>query len=357
MEKREAISAVVQEHFDEQVEFLQRLVSARSTNPFTPETSPPDVPVEKEVAALIHQELHQLGFHAELHGVSSQRPNAVCHIPGSGKDEKTLILTSHMDTVEPSGYTRDPWGAQIEEGRLYGVGAADAKAQIAAFLYAAHALHSAGITVAGHLILAFVVDEEPGACSPYGTHYLLERGLLRGDAVIIGEPGSDKIATAHRGLYRFRLKTQGEAIHTGLKAWEQGRRGRNAILDMARIALALADYSLPATRSEAFPHRKSVLTFPTLIRGGSGINVVPGSCEAYGDVRLLPGMSESDWDEQKVQAQRLTLLCEDPATAPTKGGVLEIDETGDRKDGHHTAHVGRQYLAKPSARSTMAWSR
>jgi SRSO17 transposase len=56
-------------------------------------------------------------------------------------------------------------------------------------------------------------------------------------------------------------------------------------------------------------------------------------------------LSESDWDERQVQAQRLTLLREDPATAPTWDGVLVIDETGDRKDGHHTAHVGRQYLA------------
>ena len=48
---------------------------------------------------------------------------------------------------------------------------------------------------------------------------------------------------------------------------------------------------------------------------------------------------------------------EDPATAPSTDGVLVIDETGDRKDGHHTAHVGRQYLAKPFARSIMAWSR
>jgi SRSO17 transposase len=56
-------------------------------------------------------------------------------------------------------------------------------------------------------------------------------------------------------------------------------------------------------------------------------------------------LSESDWDERQVQAQRLTLLHEDPATAPTSDGVLVIDETGDRKDGHHTAHVGRQYLA------------
>jgi SRSO17 transposase len=55
-------------------------------------------------------------------------------------------------------------------------------------------------------------------------------------------------------------------------------------------------------------------------------------------------LSESDWDERKVQAERLKLLREDPATAPDAQGVLVIDETGDRKDGHKTAHVGRQYL-------------
>jgi SRSO17 transposase len=56
-------------------------------------------------------------------------------------------------------------------------------------------------------------------------------------------------------------------------------------------------------------------------------------------------LSESTWDERAVQAQRLKLLREDPTTAPTAEGVLVIDETGDRKDGHSTAHVGRQYLA------------
>jgi succinyl-diaminopimelate desuccinylase len=291
MDKHEAISTAIQGTFGEQVEFLQRLVRARSANPFLPQSSPPDIPVEKEVAVVIQQELHRLGFQAELRGVSSQRPNVVCHLPGSGKTEKTLILTTHMDTVEPSDYTRDPWGAEIEQGRLYGVGAADAKAQIATFVYAIRALREAGITLAGNVTLAFVVDEEPGACSPYGTRYLLEQGLLQGDAAIIGEPGNRLIAIGHRGIYRIRLQIQGEATHTGIKAWEHGRRGRNAILDMARFALALAESSLPDTPSEAFPNRRSVLTFPTLIRGGNGINLVPGSCEAYGDVRLLPGLS------------------------------------------------------------------
>ena len=294
MEKETAITTAIQSTFGQQVQFLQKLVHARSCNPFLPESSPPDVSVEEEVAVVIREELDKLTFNAELIGVSSRRPNVLCHIPGSGQSKKTLILTTHMDTVEPSNYTRDPWGAQIEEGKLYGVGAADAKAQIAAFVYAVHALHEAGITLAGSVALAFVVDEEPGACSPYGTQYLLEQGLLQGDAAIIGEPGNHKIAIGHRGIYRFRLQIQGEATHTGVKAWEQKRRGRNAILDMARLSLALAERALPDTPSAAFPNRTSVLTFPTLIQGGSGINVVPGSCEAYGDVRLLPGMTAEE---------------------------------------------------------------
>jgi acetylornithine deacetylase/succinyl-diaminopimelate desuccinylase-like protein len=93
----------VQSAFRQQIEFLQRLVRARSSNPFLPESSPPDIPVEEEVAAVIQQELHRLGLPADLIGVSSQRPNVLCRVPGSGKTGKTLILTTHMDTVEPSG--------------------------------------------------------------------------------------------------------------------------------------------------------------------------------------------------------------------------------------------------------------
>jgi succinyl-diaminopimelate desuccinylase len=306
MEKQQAISTAIAGTFGDQIEFLQRLVRARSANPFLPQSSPPDAPVEEEVAAVIQQELHRLGLQAELRGVSSQRPNVLCPLLGSGKTKKTLILTTHMDTVEPGDYTRDPWGAQMEQGRLYGVGAADAKAQIAAFVYAVYALRKAGIILAGGLALAFVVDEEPGACSPYGTRYLLEQGLLQGDAAIIGEPGNRIIAIGHRGIYRFRLQIKGEATHTGIKAWEHGRRGRNAILDMARLALAHGERSLPEMPSEAFPNRKSILTFPTLIRGGTGINVVPGSCEAYGDVRLLPGMTADQIKTHiKEQLERL----------------------------------------------------
>ncbi len=61
--------------------------------------------------------------------------------------------------------------------------------------------------------------------------------------------------------------------------------------------------------------------------------------------RLQWFLSESTWDERAVEARRLRVLCDDPSTTPNGRGVLVIDETGDRKDGHKTAHVSRQYLA------------
>lgn len=315
MEHQAVIAAVIAELFDQQVDFLQRLARTKSANPFTPDTSSPDVPVEEEMARVISQELHHLGFPVALHGVSPQRPNVLSSLTGSGHTEKALILTTHMDTVMPrDDYTRNAWEPAIEDGRLYGLGVADAKAQIAIFIYAAYALRRAGIKLAGNLTLAFVVDEEIGACSPFGTRYLLDQGLLHGDAVIVGEPGNDKIAIAHRGLYRFRIQTRGEATHTGLKAWEQGTRGHNAILDMARIALALSECSLPIQHSDAFPGRKSVLTFPTRIEGGIGINIVPDRCEAYGDVRLLPGLAADE--VRRLIEERLKDL-------PIKGYLLD----------------------------------
>jgi succinyl-diaminopimelate desuccinylase len=294
LKAKDILSHIIDEHFGDEVTFLQRLIRAKSENVYTAETSPADIPVEAEVAAIICRQMRSFGWQPMLYGVSEQRCN-VLYVRSGKSGRKTLILNTHMDTVPASdAYTRDPWGAQIENGRLYGVGAADAKAQIAAFVYAARALDLAGITLSGTLKLAFVVDEETGASSPYGTRFLLEQGHLDGDAAIVGEPGDNKIAVGHRGVYRFRIRTRGESVHTGLKEWEQGTRGHNAVLDMSRVIQALSTCSLPHRPSIAFPGRKNVLTFPTLITGGSGVNIVPEACEAYGDIRLMPGLSLED---------------------------------------------------------------
>ena len=160
MSPLDRLSSVITEQFERQMTFLQKLVQINSSHAFTPDTSSPDVPVELEVAQVIVEELQQLGFEVALHGMTAQRPNVVRSLRGLNTATNTLILTTHMDRVESGNYTRNPWGAHMEQGRLYGVGAADAKAQIAIFVYALHALRKAHIPLAGNVTLALVVDEE-----------------------------------------------------------------------------------------------------------------------------------------------------------------------------------------------------
>ncbi|RPI96923.1 MAG: M20 family peptidase [Chloroflexi bacterium] len=294
------LDEIILRNRDEQIAFLQALVRTRSANPFIPDTSDPDEPIERAVATMIDRQLRAIGMEPEFKGVSMERPNVVAVLRGTGR-KRALILNGHMDTVMPSPlWTLDPFGGTIRDGRLYGLGALDMKASLSVFVYVAKALLEAEIALAGDLILTFVVDEEPGGCSRFGTSYLLENGVT-GTAVIIAEPESTNVTIGHRGGYRFRLITRGEATHTGLEAWERGEKGKNAITDMARAITALQGLALPFDRTPAFPGRKPVLTFPTLIQGGVSINAVPDQCVAYGDVRLLPGC-DADTVERRIRA-------------------------------------------------------
>lgn len=299
----------VEKNAEEQVRFLQKLVQTKSANPFTPETSVPDEPVEKEMAHVLASKLQEIGLEPQFVGQSDQRPNVVATVRSSGS--KTLILNGHMDTVNPpTDYTLDPYGGAIIGNRLYGVGALDMKSALSVYIYAIKAILDAGVRPNGTLILMFVVDEEPGGCSRLGTWHVLERGIT-GDSAIIGYPRYDKIRIGHRGGYRFRIVTLGEAAHTGMRGWEDKKTGRNAILDMMIVAADLEDLEIPPKESPIFGDRKSVLTFPTLIRGGENINSVPAFCEAYGDIRLLPDISrETIRNLLKSQLEKTKTRCQ-----------------------------------------------
>ncbi|MBN2302879.1 MAG: M20 family metallopeptidase [Anaerolineae bacterium] len=291
------LDAIIDRNREAHIAFLQDLVRAKSANPFTPDTSDPDEPIERDVAVLIHDRLREIGLAPEFKGVTRMRPNVVATLPGlngtnGGRNGggRSLILNGHMDTVMPSSrWTMDPFGAVVRSGRLYGLGALDMKASLSIFVFAAQALIEAGVQLGGDLHLTFVVDEEPGAYSNFGSAYLLDNGL-HATAAIVAEPMNDNVTTGHRGGYRFRLTVHGEAAHTGLLAWERGEVGCNAITAMTQAIRALQDLPIPYTESPAFPERKPVLTFPTMIHGGVSINAVPDRCAAYGDLRLLPGL-------------------------------------------------------------------
>lgn len=286
---QKSVKMAIEKNFNSQVKFLQKLVKTKSANPFTSENSSDDEPVELEVAKLIKNEIKKIGFSVEFKGASPKRPNVFCKIKGSGK--KTLILNGHMDTVVPcDGWNGNPYSWEIKNGKLFGVGALDMKASLAVFVFLAKAIADLKLKLKGNLILTFVVDEEPGACSSFGSKYLLRHGL-RGNAAIVAEPMTEKICIGHRGIYRFRLEVFGEAIHSGLSQWEKGVKGKNAIVEMSRAIEALQKIRIPFRFSSVFPNRKPVFTFPTRIQGGKSINIVPAFCEAYGDVRTMPGIS------------------------------------------------------------------
>ena len=286
------IARAVKASFEEETAFLSTLVKNKSSNPHTPQDSPLHVSVEGEVPTLIFEKLKSIGLSPRYLGASKERPNVVAEW-GEKRGRMSLMLNGHMDTIPPEG--RDmisPYSGAVRNGRVYGLGCLDMKASLVAYIFAVKALMEAKVKIKGKLTLAFVVDEETGACSPYGTQYLLDSGCVP-KACLIGEHGSQYVRTAQRGGYRFKIVTKGVAVHTGVSAWERGETGHNAVVDMAKIIEALQDMEIPYKQSKMFEGRKPMFTFPTKIVGGAAMNVVPASCEAYGDVRLLPGNSES----------------------------------------------------------------
>ncbi len=292
LEHFSTLDSIIEKNSADQIGFLQDLVRAQSANPYTVENSTPDSGIEKEMAALIAAKLRAIGLQPELIGASPERPNVVATLKGA-RVGKTLALNGHMDTVMPSKqWTMDPFGATIVGQRLYGLGVLDMKASLAIFVYAAQALMEAGIKLGGDLVLTFAVDEEPGGASPYGTNYLLDHGVTATTA-IVAEPGLDNVTIGHRGGYRFKIIVRGAAAHTGSLQWERREIGKNAIAAMGDVITALRDLEIPSQPAAAFPGRKSVFTFPTLIQGGSTINTVPEDCVAYGDSRLMPGNTEA----------------------------------------------------------------
>ncbi|MDI6798777.1 MAG: M20/M25/M40 family metallo-hydrolase, partial [Candidatus Aenigmarchaeota archaeon] len=217
---------------------------------------------------------------------------------------KIAFVLCDMDTV-PAGdekkWKYPPFSAKVVDNKLYGRGSLDMKSSLAAMVFAMKALSK--VELKGNLIFTAVVDEEPGAYSEIGTKFLLKQGI-KGDACIVGEPGTKKICIGCKGGYRLKVITRGVSLHTGSSSWEKKEKGINAVTKMAKILLALEKLKLKYKPVKIFNGRKPVITPGTLIKGGSGINVVPDYCEATIDIRLMPGQT-------KAQVKKEILNCID----------------------------------------------
>jgi succinyl-diaminopimelate desuccinylase len=193
-------------------------------------------------------------------------------------------LNGHIDVVPAGGgWTEDPFGGCVRDGRIFGRGACDMKAGIAAAVMAAEAIARAGVRLPGTIEISGTVDEESGGFA--GVAHLAEIGRIkkgRTDFVIIPEPlDVDRICIGHRGVYWFEVTAHGRTGHGSMPFL-----GISAIDGMGRLLEAIRDELMPAlaSRLTAVPVVPPGARHATLnvngIEGGQPIDGIQTPCIA-----------------------------------------------------------------------------
>lgn len=150
----------------------------------------------------------ELGTNNKIHKTDDNRLNLVSNLNFSN-NHKTIIFNGHMDTNHiGSGWTTDPFGGEIKDNHIYGLGVSNMKASMAAMFYCAKILTKIGLD-RGKIIFTSVLGELQGGV---GTKALLNNGL-KGDFFINGEPTDLNFMTIHAGTYSFIIKIIGETRH------------------------------------------------------------------------------------------------------------------------------------------------
>ena len=303
--------------------FLQDLVRIPTVNGRDPEFA---------LAIRIQEEASKLGMESHLVALEPERPNVLVTY-GTGADRFALI--GHMDSVadgDESNWSSPPFAGEIKNGRMIGRGAADNKAGIACGLYTLAVLRELNlIDPSRHqAIVAGVVDEESGACSPLGVRHLLDSGALEARGAIYTYT-SDIVCIGHRGLIRLELIAHGQSVHAGVAEWHNHTHGANAVTALAELLVKLEGLNIPAITPPGFEHLGCTITPGTLFKGGSFPSIVPDSSNAVVDIRLLPGQSSTEVIERireqirAVENERLRISFELKILVDIPGAFIPQD--------------------------------
>jgi acetylornithine deacetylase len=204
------------------------------------------------------------------------------------------MLSGHMDT-KPAGdltqWRTDPWAPTIRDGLLYGLGACDMKAALAAMVYAAAAWRHEVADRPGTLLLAFTADEE--AASTKGASYLAGATPVTADACLIGEPSGirsdwEYIHLVSRGVFLGKVRVYGTQMHSSLS---DALGAVNASEMMARLLVAVRERVRLRYPEHPLCPEGPTINPGVLVSGGVFYGVVPGQAEFGMDIRCLPGMT------------------------------------------------------------------
>lgn len=299
-------------HFDEETAFLQQLIRV-------PTDTPPgnNAPHAERTAELIKA----FGFEAEKHpvpeaevrgyGMESITNLIVRRRYGNKGEGKTIALNAHGDVVPPGeGWTKDPYGGEIVDGKIYGRASAVSKCDFASFTFAVRALEALGAPLKGAVELHFTYDEEFGG--EMGPGWLLKKGLTKPD-LLIAAGFSYEVVTAHNGCLQMEVTVHGKMAHaaipdTGVDALQGAVHILNALY--AQNAL----YQKVTSQVEGIKH-------PYLnvgrIEGGTNTNVVPGKVVFKLDRRMIPEENPAE-----VEANIRQVIAD--AAAERKGITVDI---------------------------------
>jgi len=236
---------------------------------------------EGALAQRLAEEMRQVGFSE----VRTDRVGNVIGRVGSGTGPK-LLLNGHMDTVDVGDLDRwphPPFDAAVEEGVLYGRGACDMKAGLAAMVYGVKALLDTGLELVGDLYLVGVVQEEP--CEGLAMRVLVEEEGIRPDFVVLGEPSNLQVKTGQRGRLEMEVRVAGTSAHAALP-----ELGSNAIHNAARLIFRV-ELLAPRLATDPFLGQGSIAVTEISSQAASR-NAVPDCCTFLVDRRLTLGETE-----------------------------------------------------------------
>ena len=254
-------------------ELVTELVRIDSVNPDLVQ----DGAGEGEIARFVAGWLERAGLEVELDEVAPGRFNAVGVARGSGGG-RSLMLNAHMDTVGIAGMEA-PFEARVEDGRLYGRGAYDMKASLAAVMLAG--AEAAKRSLRGDVIVTAVCDEEAASI---GTARIAER--YSADAAIVTEPTEGRLALAHKGFAAWEIEVAGRAAH--------GSRpdlGVDAIARMGRVLVRVEELDRRLRAEPTHPLLASGSLHASLVEGGQEFSSYPARCLLRGERRTIPGES------------------------------------------------------------------
>ncbi|MFQ6092650.1 MAG: M20 family metallopeptidase [bacterium] len=247
---------------------------------------------EEAIAGYVSQELSKMGYQPQV------KENNVFFEVGDGS--KSLLLNAHLDTVDVgSQWQHDPFGALMEEGKIFGRGASDDKGNIAAMLEVARLAGNAQIN--GRLIFTFTTGEEFGAELEAKGSYLLSQWLKAEKALVL-EPQTEvdekrvNVIYGCRGIENILVRIKGKASHTGYP-----ERGVNAISKAVQLLTRMED--LDFHKVVVSGEEIETICMPIRISGGADIFRVPDKCETMIHCRTAP-------EDAKIVKQ-VELVCQE----------------------------------------------